>query len=167
MAARRIPRGSHGPAAQLADLSPPRTLARPGGSNSSVLSDSSSLVAQRLSIPRITGLERFVVEVRSRPLPRHGTDHDSKPLPSLPRFRLPVRHFSADKKSIEVVVRPRKVRPRCPPRTFSLPLASTPSEPKFWVTSPQNKPYPNPLKHLRRSPAPKRLGFLPSTYKLK
>jgi hypothetical protein len=38
---------------------------------------------QRLSIPRLTGLERFMVEVRRHPLPRHGTDHDSKPLPSL------------------------------------------------------------------------------------
>src|SRR6266850_2319663 len=51
---------------------------------------SSCLVAQRLSIPRLTGLERLTVEVR-RPLPRHGTDHDSKPLPSFPRFCLPAR----------------------------------------------------------------------------
>jgi hypothetical protein len=32
----------------------------------------------------------------------------SKPLPSFPGFCLPARHFSADKKGIEVVVRPRK-----------------------------------------------------------
>ena len=44
----------------------------------------------------------------ARPLPRHGTDHDSKPLPSFPRFCVPARPFSADKKSIEVAVRPRK-----------------------------------------------------------
>jgi hypothetical protein len=48
-----------------------------------------------------------MVEIRRRPLPRHGTDHNSKPLPSFPRFCLPARHFSADKKSIEVAVRPR------------------------------------------------------------
>ena len=30
-----------------------------------------------------------MVEIRRRPLPRHGTDHDSKPLSSLPRFCLP------------------------------------------------------------------------------
>src|SRR6266702_4713231 len=40
---------------------------------------------------RLTGLERPIVEVRRRPLPRHGTDHDSKPLPSFPRFCLPAR----------------------------------------------------------------------------
>ena len=57
---------------------------------------------------RLTGLERFMVEIR-HPLPRHGTDHDSKPLPSFPRFCLPAGHFSAEKKSIEVAVRPRKV----------------------------------------------------------
>jgi len=43
-------------------------------------------VAQRFSIPRLTVLERFMVEIRRCPLPRHGTDHDSKPLPSFPRF---------------------------------------------------------------------------------
>ncbi|HEY3835443.1 MAG TPA: transposase [Bryobacteraceae bacterium] len=32
-----------------------------------------------------------MVEIRRRPLPRHGTDHDSKPLPSFPRFCLPAR----------------------------------------------------------------------------
>ncbi len=48
-------------------------------------------VAQRLSIPRLAGLERFMVEIRRRPLPRHGTDHDSKRLPSFPRFCLPAR----------------------------------------------------------------------------
>jgi transposase len=32
-----------------------------------------------------------MVEIRRRPFPRHGTDHDSKPLPSFPRFCLPVR----------------------------------------------------------------------------
>jgi hypothetical protein len=68
--------------------------------------DRSSLVAQRLSIPRLAGLERFMVEIRRRPLPRHGTDHDSKPLPSFPRLCLPARHFSADMKSIEVAVGP-------------------------------------------------------------
>ena len=26
-------------------------------------------------------LKRLIVEIRRRPLPRHGTDHDSKPLP--------------------------------------------------------------------------------------
>ena len=42
------------------------------------VADRSSLVEWRLSIPRLTGLERFMVEIRRRPLPRHGTDHDSK-----------------------------------------------------------------------------------------
>jgi len=51
----------------------------------------SCLVAQRLSIQRLTGLERLMVEGRRRPLPRHGTDHDSKPLPLFPRFCLPAR----------------------------------------------------------------------------
>src|SRR5580658_6627464 len=37
----------------------------------SASANSSSVVAQRLSIPRLTGLERFMVEVRRRPLPRH------------------------------------------------------------------------------------------------
>jgi hypothetical protein len=32
-----------------------------------------------------------MVEIRRRPLPRHGTDHDLKPLPSFPRFCLPAR----------------------------------------------------------------------------
>ena len=32
-----------------------------------------------------------MVEVRRYPLPRHGTDHDSEPLPSFPRFCLPAR----------------------------------------------------------------------------
>ena len=32
-----------------------------------------------------------MVEIRRRPLPRYGTDHDSKPLPSFPRFCLPAR----------------------------------------------------------------------------
>ena len=32
-----------------------------------------------------------MVEVCRRPLPRHGTDHDSNPLPSFPRFCLPAR----------------------------------------------------------------------------
>jgi Transposase len=45
-----------------------------------VLSVKSCRVAQRLSIPRLTGLKRFMEEIRPRPLPRHGTDHDSKPL---------------------------------------------------------------------------------------
>jgi hypothetical protein len=49
-----------------------------------------------------------MVEIRRRPLPRHGTDHDSKPLPSFPRFVYQHAHFSADKKSIEVAVRSRK-----------------------------------------------------------
>jgi len=57
---------------------------------------------------RLTGFERPIVAVRRRPLPRHGTDHDSKPLLSFPRFCSQHAHFSADKKSIEVVVRPRK-----------------------------------------------------------
>jgi hypothetical protein len=39
---------------------------------------------------------------------RHGNDHDSKPLPSFPRFVYQHAHFSAGKKSIEVTVRPRK-----------------------------------------------------------
>jgi len=39
--------------------------------------------------------------------PRYGTDHDLKPLPSFPGFCLPA-HFGADKKSIEVAVRPRR-----------------------------------------------------------
>ena len=73
-----------------------------------VAANKERLVAQRLSIPRLAVLERFMVEIRRRPLPRHGTDHDSKPLPSFLRFCLPARHFSADKKSIEVAVRPRK-----------------------------------------------------------
>ena len=73
-----------------------------------IFRDGPRLVAQRLSIPRLTGLERFRVEIRRRPLPRHGTDHDSEPLPSFPRFCLPARPLSADKKSIEVAVRPRK-----------------------------------------------------------
>src|SRR6185369_12776903 len=42
------------------------------------------------------------------PLPRHGTDHDSKPLPSFPRFVYQHAYFRADKKSIEVAVRPRR-----------------------------------------------------------
>ena len=49
------------------------------------------IVAQRLSIPRLAGLKRFMVEIRRRPLPRYGTDHDSKPLPSFPRFCIPAR----------------------------------------------------------------------------
>src|ERR1051325_2362298 len=57
--------------------------------------------------PRLTGLERLMVEIRRHPLPHHGTDHDSKPLPSFPRFVYQHAHFSADKKSIEVAVRPR------------------------------------------------------------
>ena len=40
-------------------------------------------------------------------------------------------------------------------------------EPKFSVTRPQNKPYSNPLNHLRRSPALPILDFLHSSYKLK
>src|ERR1019366_1305867 len=42
---------------------------------------------------RLTGLEPFMVEIRRRPLPRHGTDHDSKPLPSFSGIRLPARLF--------------------------------------------------------------------------
>jgi hypothetical protein len=41
--------------------------------------------------PAAHGLERFMVEIRRRPVLRHGTDHDSKPLPSFPRFCLPAR----------------------------------------------------------------------------
>ena len=57
----------------------------------SASANSSSVVAQRLSIPRLTGLERFMVEIHRRPLPRHGTDRDSKPLPSFPGICLPAR----------------------------------------------------------------------------
>ena len=32
-----------------------------------------------------------MVKIRRRPLPRHGTDHDSKPLPPFPRFCLSAR----------------------------------------------------------------------------
>ena len=32
-----------------------------------------------------------MVEIRRRPLPRHGTDHDSEPLRSFPRLCLPAR----------------------------------------------------------------------------
>jgi hypothetical protein len=39
-------------------------------------------------IPRLASLERFMVEIRRRLLPRHGTDHDSQTLPSFPRFCL-------------------------------------------------------------------------------
>ena len=70
--------------------------------------DGTRLVAQRLSIPRLTGLERLIVEIRHRPLPRHGTDQDAKA--RCHRFRGFVyhhAHFSAHKKSIEVAVRPR------------------------------------------------------------
>ena len=56
-----------------------------------LLKSKSQEVAQRLPIPRFAGLERFMVDIRRRPLPLHGTDHDSKPLPSFPRFCLPVR----------------------------------------------------------------------------
>ena len=56
----------------------------------------------------LTGLERFMVKIRRPTLPRHGTDHDSEPLPSFPRFVYQHAHFSADRKSIEVAVRPRK-----------------------------------------------------------
>ena len=49
-----------------------------------------------------------MLEVHRRPLPRNGTDHDSKALPSFPRFCLPARPPRADKKSIEVAVRRRK-----------------------------------------------------------
>ena len=48
-----------------------------------------------------------MVEVRRHPLPRHGTDHDSKPLPCFRGFVYQHAHFSADKKRIEVAVRPR------------------------------------------------------------
>ena len=48
-----------------------------------------------------------MVEVRRRPLPRHGTDHDSKPLPSFPGFCLPARLLQCRQKSIEVAVRRR------------------------------------------------------------
>ena len=58
-----------------------------------------------------------MVEIRRRALPRHGTDRDSKPLPSFPRFVYQHAHFSADKKSIEVAVRLRTgstaARSRC------------------------------------------------------
>jgi transposase len=49
-----------------------------------------------------------MVEIRRHPLPRHGTDHNSKPLPSFQGFVYQHAHFSADKKSIEVAVRPRR-----------------------------------------------------------
>ena len=49
-----------------------------------------------------------MVEVSHRSPPRHGTDQNLKPLPSFPGFVYQHAHFSADKKSIEVAVRPRK-----------------------------------------------------------
>ncbi len=48
-----------------------------------------------------------MVEFVATPLPHHGTDHDSKPLPSFRAFVYQHAQFSADKKSIEVAVRPR------------------------------------------------------------
>src|SRR5262249_5029149 len=45
-------------------------------------SDSSRAVAQRLSIPQLKSVERSMVKVRRHTPPRHGTDHDPKPLPS-------------------------------------------------------------------------------------
>ena len=47
--------------------------------------------------PDVVNVHRF----RHHSLPRHGTDHDSKPLPSFPGFCLPAR-LRADKESIEV-----------------------------------------------------------------
>jgi hypothetical protein len=61
--------------------------------------DYSLLVAKRLSIPLLAGLERFMLEIRRTILNRCY------------RFRGFVcqrAYFSADKKSIEVAVRPRK-----------------------------------------------------------
>jgi len=49
-----------------------------------------------------------MVKVRRPSRPRDGTDHDSKPLPSFRGFVYQHAHFSADKKSIEVAVPPRK-----------------------------------------------------------
>jgi hypothetical protein len=49
-----------------------------------------------------------MVEVRHHSHPHHGTDRDSKPLPRFRGFVYQLAHFSADNKSIEVAVRPRK-----------------------------------------------------------
>jgi nitrate/TMAO reductase-like tetraheme cytochrome c subunit len=48
-----------------------------------------------------------MVEISRRRLPRHGTDHDSKPLPSLPRFCLPARLLECRQEEYQVAVRPR------------------------------------------------------------
>jgi len=61
-------------------------------------------VAQRLLILKC--LERLMVEGRRHSLPRYGTDHDSEP--RFQGFVYQRAHFSANKKSIEVTVRPRK-----------------------------------------------------------
>jgi transposase len=54
-----------------------------------------------------------MVEVRRRSLPRHGTDHILNRCPGFRGFVYQHAYFSADKKSIEVAVRPRlSDRPR-------------------------------------------------------
>jgi hypothetical protein len=49
-----------------------------------------------------------MVNVRRHTLPRHGTDHDPKSLPPFRGFVYEHARFSTDKRSIEVVLRPRK-----------------------------------------------------------
>jgi len=49
-----------------------------------------------------------MVEIRRRPLPRHGTDHDSNRSHRFPDCVYQHARFSADQKSIEVAVRPRR-----------------------------------------------------------
>jgi hypothetical protein len=52
--------------------------------------------------------DAFIVEARRRSTSGYGTDHDSKTLPPLPGICLPEARFTADHKSIEISVRPRK-----------------------------------------------------------
>jgi transposase len=51
---------------------------------------------------------RSMVEFRRRTPPRHGTDHDLERCHHFPGFVYQHAHLGADKKSIEVAVRPRK-----------------------------------------------------------
>ena len=73
------------------------------------------LLPRRLAFihPTARSPERFMVNIRRSPLPHHGTDHDPKPLLSFSEvLSTSMRPFSTDRKSIEVAVRPRKVRPQ-------------------------------------------------------
>jgi hypothetical protein len=72
--------------------------------------DRERLVAQRLPVPRLKCLERFMVEVRRRSLPRHRTDRDSKPLRSLSGICLSSRHIQFGSQEHRGSVRPRSVR---------------------------------------------------------